>query len=72
VIVVRLVAVLLLVALALVLVYFVTRDRRYLTWAWRIFLTAVAAILGLMAFYVIERLFMETSALWSAGGALPS
>jgi hypothetical protein len=69
VIVVRVVAVLLLVALALVLVYFITRDRRYLTWAWRTFLAALFGMLGLLAFYAVERLFMVGSAAWPAGGA---
>ncbi|HYH40410.1 MAG TPA: hypothetical protein VD867_00385 [Burkholderiales bacterium] len=56
-IMVRIVAVLGLLALILVLVYFVTRDRRYLTWAWRTFLTALACAFGLMLFYFIERVF---------------
>jgi hypothetical protein len=56
-IMVRIVAVLGVLALVLVLVYFATRDRRYLTWAWRTFLAALACALGVMAFYFVERVF---------------
>jgi hypothetical protein len=61
-IVVRIVAVLLIVALVLVLVFFGTRDRRYLTWARRLFLVAVVTMLGLMLFYFIERLVYPPTA----------
>jgi hypothetical protein len=54
---VRIVAVLVLAALVLVVVYFFTRNRRYLTWAWRTFLFALACMLGLMVFFFIERVF---------------
>ncbi len=54
--VVRVVAVLVLVAAVLALVFLVTRDRRYLTWAWRIFLAAMFCAAGLMAFYFVERI----------------
>lgn len=54
---VRLVAVLLVAALVLVLAWFVTRDRRYLRWAWRIFIAALVCALGVMGFYFIERIF---------------
>lgn len=54
---VRIAAVLLAVAVVLALVYFWTRDRRYLTWAWRVFLLALACMLGLLLFFFVERLF---------------
>ena len=55
-IMVRLLAALLVVALVLVLVFLWKREARYLTWAWRVFLFALAGIVGLMAFYFVERL----------------
>ena len=55
--IVRIVGVLVVVAFLLALMYLVTRDRRYLTWAWRVFLAAVVSALGLMAFYFFERVF---------------
>jgi hypothetical protein len=55
-IVVRIVAVLLIVAFVLVLVFFGTRNRRYLQWAWRLFVLAMIGMLGLMLFYFVERL----------------
>ena len=67
-IVVRIVAVLLIVAFALVLVFFGTRNRRYLQWAWRLFLVALIAMLGLMLFYFVERLVFPPSALLTSGG----
>lgn len=54
---VRLAAVLLVIAVALGVVYLWKRDRRYLRWAWRIFLLALGCALGLMIFYFVERLF---------------
>jgi hypothetical protein len=54
---VRIAAVLLLIAVVLALVYFWTRNRRYLTWAWRVFLLALACMLGVLGFFVIERIF---------------
>ena len=68
-IVVRIVAVLLIVAFVLVLVYFGTRNRRYLQWAWRIFLFAMLAMLGLMLFYFVERLVLPPNALLLNGDA---
>ena len=53
---VRLLAALLFAALLLVLAFLWKRDRRYLTWAWRMFLVALFGMLGLMLFYFIERL----------------
>ena len=61
-IVVRVVALLLIVAAVLVLVFWWTRNRRYLQWAWRVFLLALFAMLGLMAFYFVERLLIPPSA----------
>lgn len=43
------------VALAL---YLVTRERRYLRFAWRIFLATLVFVLLLMAFYAAERLWL--------------
>jgi hypothetical protein len=68
-IVVRIVAVLLIIALVLVLVFLTTRNRRYLQWAWRVFLTALIAMLGLMLFYFVERLVFAPTALFTNGGA---
>jgi hypothetical protein len=58
VIIVRLLAALLVVALVLALVFIWKRDPRYLKWAWRVFVTALVGMLGLMAFYFVERLFL--------------
>ena len=58
-IMVRIVAVLVIVALILVLLYFLTRDRRYLTWAWRTFIAALVCTFGVMVFYFVERVFFE-------------
>lgn len=38
--------------------YVVTRERRYLRLAWRIFLVMLAFVLLLMAFYAAERLLL--------------
>jgi hypothetical protein len=54
---VRIVAVLMAVALVLALTYLVTRNRRYLTWAWRVFIAALVCALGVMTFYFVERIF---------------
>ena len=70
-IVVRLLALLVIFAFALVLVFLWSRDRRYLRWAWHIFLAALAGMLGLMLFYFVERLVFPPTALWFGGaGAL--
>ena len=58
-IMVRIVAVLGALALVLVLIYFATRDRRYLKWSWRTFLAALVCAFGVMAFYFVERVFFE-------------
>lgn len=54
---VRIAAVLLLLSVVLALVYFWTRNRRYLTWAWRVFLLALACMLGVLGFFAVERIF---------------
>lgn len=38
--------------------YFFTRNRRYLTFAWRVFQFAVIFVMVLMALYVLERLVL--------------
>jgi intracellular septation protein A len=58
VIIVRLAAALVLVALALVLVFLWKRDRRYLKWAWRLFLAALFCMLGVLTVYFVERMFI--------------
>jgi hypothetical protein len=58
-VVLRLAGLLFLIALALSLALFVfTRNRRYLTLAWRIFQSAVLFLLVFMAFFVLERLVL--------------
>ena len=54
---VRIAAVLLLLSVVLALVYFWTRNRRYLTWAWRVFLLALTCMLGVLGFFAVERVF---------------
>jgi len=39
-----------------VAMYLVTRDRRWLRWAWRVFAGAVAVALIVAAFLILERL----------------
>jgi hypothetical protein len=39
-------------------IYLVTRERRYLRFAWRIFLATLVFVLLLMAFYAAERLLL--------------
>jgi hypothetical protein len=54
--VVRLTAVLVLIAIALTFVlYAATRDRRYLRWSWRIFQFALVFVVALMVLYLVER-----------------
>ena len=57
--VVRIVALLVLVAAALAVLFLFTRQRRYLTWAWRVFLVAIFCALALMLFYFVERLLFR-------------
>ena len=52
----RLIAALLVIAFVLALIFLWTRDRRYLRWAWRVFLIALFSALALMIFYAVERL----------------
>ena len=54
---VRIIAVLVLVAFVLALMFLATRNRRYLTWAWRTLVTALFCSLGVMTFYFVERVF---------------
>lgn len=57
----RLAGVLLLIALAMLGgAYFVTHDRRYLTWVWLMLQLAVAFACAVMALYVAERLLLVT------------
>ena len=56
-IMVRIVAVLVIAALVLIVVFFVTRNRRYLRWSWRTLLAALVGIFAVMMFYLVERLF---------------
>jgi hypothetical protein len=57
VVLVRLVAVLALLALAVsVILYLWTRDRRYLTWMRRVFQFALVFIVLVMILYLVERL----------------
>ncbi|MBI4193907.1 MAG: hypothetical protein HY526_02390 [Betaproteobacteria bacterium] len=55
----RLIAILLLITIGLALVlYLFTRNRRYLTFAWRVFQFAVVFLVVFMALYVLERLVL--------------
>lgn len=57
--VLRLVGVLALITIGAALVlYLFTRNRRYLTFAWRCFQFSVIFAAVLMAFYVVERLLL--------------
>jgi hypothetical protein len=57
VIIVRIAAVLVLLALVLVILFLWKRDRRYLQWAWRLFVAALFCMLGVLSVYFVERLF---------------
>jgi len=58
-IVLRLVGMLALITIGAALVlYLFTRNRRYLTFAWRVFQFAVIFLMVLMALYVLERLVL--------------
>ena len=57
-IIARIAAVLVLLALVLALIYLFKRDTRYLKWAWRIFVVALVCIVGVLGFYFVERVFM--------------
>lgn len=55
----RLVGILALISIGVSMaLYVVTRERRYLRLAWRIFLVMLAFVLLLMAFYAAERLLL--------------
>jgi len=58
-VVLRLIGMLVLITIAGSLaLYFFTRNRRYLTFAWRVFQFAFVFLLVFMALYVLERLFL--------------
>ena len=58
-VVLRLIGILVLITIALGLVlYLFTRNRRYLTFAWRVFQFAVVFLMVFMALYVLERLVL--------------
>ena len=57
-IVVRVAAVLVLLALVLAVIWLFKRDARYLKWAWRVFVAALVCIVGVLGFYFVERLFL--------------
>ena len=55
----RLVGALALIAIgAAFLLYLFTRNRRYLTIAWRVFQFALVLAVAVMLFYVVERLLL--------------
>ena len=56
-VIVRIVAVLVGIAAVLGLLYLVTRKPALLTWAWRFFVLSLAGMVGVLAFYFVERLF---------------
>ncbi|OGA02490.1 MAG: hypothetical protein A2W68_03790 [Betaproteobacteria bacterium RIFCSPLOWO2_02_64_14] len=58
-VIVRLIGILVLLAIGLALVlYLFTRNRRFLTAAWRIFQFGVILLIVFMALFVLERLIM--------------
>jgi hypothetical protein len=58
-VVLRLIGVLVLITLAgSIALYLFTRNRRYLTFAWRVFQFAFVFLLVFMALYVLERLVL--------------
>jgi len=56
-IIVRVAAAMVLVSLMLVLVSLWKRDRRYLKWAWGLFVVALFCMLGVLGVYFVERMF---------------
>jgi hypothetical protein len=59
VLVLRLVGVLSLLAIAVAFgLYIYTRNRRYLTWAWRVLQFALVFVIAAMLLYVVERLVL--------------
>lgn len=58
-VVLRLIGFLVLITIGLgVVLYLFTRNRRYLTFAWRVFQFAVVFLMVFMALYVLERLVL--------------
>jgi hypothetical protein len=57
-IIIRVAAVLVLLAIVLAVIYLFKRDARYLKWAWRVFVVALVCIVGVLGFYFIERAFL--------------
>lgn len=58
-VVLRLIGILALITIGLgVVLYLFTRNRRYLTFAWRVFQFAVVFLMVFMALYVLERLVL--------------
>ena len=58
-VVLRLVGLLVLIAIAgSIALYLFTRNRRYLTFAWRVFQFAFVFLLVFLALYVLERLVL--------------
>ena len=58
-VVLRLIGILALITIGLGLVlYLFSRNRRYLTFAWRVFQFAVVFLMVFMALYVLERLVL--------------
>jgi len=58
-VVLRLIGILVLIAIAGSIVLFLfTRNRRYLTFAWRVFQFALVFLLVFLALYVLERLVL--------------
>ena len=57
--VLRLVVVLALLSIAIAFALFLcTRNRRYLTWTWRILQFALLFVIAVMVLYVLERLVL--------------
>ena len=58
-VVIRLIGILVLIAIAgSIALYLFTRNRRYLTFAWRVFQFAFVFLLVFLALYVLERLVL--------------
>lgn len=58
-VVLRLIGILVLIAIVgSIALYLFTRNRRYLTFAWRVFQFAFVFLLVFLAFYVLERLVL--------------
>ena len=58
-VVLRLIGILVLIAIAgSIALYLFTRNRRYLTFAWRVFQFAFVFLVVFLAFYVLERLVL--------------